>query len=476
MPLLTPGELFFHSIAGIAAREGHVDTGDNLAPIIQGVKSHTTIQSGIRKQYMRKMRVLWLSNKVQTNEASTGSGTWLESMAKGLVQAGEVELGNIAHGPVRKLTRKDSGEISQWVVPLAKLGKDGLPGKTILAAIIKGAEEFEPDLVHIWGTENFWGLLTARGYLRKPASLEMQGFKMVYARTYSGGLSLREQLSCIGPKEILRGATIFQERRRFKIWGNFEKEIIRKAPNVTVQSSWMRAWVQGLNPACRIFESSLPLRDSFCNSPPWEPQKNPVLFTSAAYPAPYKGLHVAVRAVALLRHGFPGIRLRIAGAHQRPGIRQSGYISWLNREARRLSVESNLTWLGPLNGDELVREMHSSAAFVLPTFIENCCTSMQEAMMVGIPVVASYCGGLPSIGKDEESALFFPPGDEAMCAYQIRRLLTDHTLAELISQRARKTAIARNNTSLIVQRQIDIYRQILTDGASLHHTSHSGIH
>ena len=66
-----------------------------------------------------------------------------------------------------------------------------------------------------------------------------------------------------------------------------------------------------------------------------------------------------------------------------------------------------------------------------------------------------------SLGKDEDSCLFFPPGDEAMCAYQLERVLTDPELALRLSRESRKIATVRNDRQRIVQRQLEIYRQVL---------------
>lgn len=85
--------------------------------------------------------------------------------------------------------------------------------------------------------------------------------------------------------------------------------------------------------------------------------------------------------------------------------------------------------------------------------------------MLGVPAVASYTGGIPCLCKDEESALFFTPGDEVMCAYQLERLLTDRQLAVRLSRTARAIATERNGPEKIVSRQFEIYRQVIADGS-----------
>jgi len=57
----------------------------------------------------------------------------------------------------------------------------------LVEEIVKACEWFQPDLVHIWGIERFWGLLTARGYIRVPVLLEMQGDVEGLGKTFYGG-------------------------------------------------------------------------------------------------------------------------------------------------------------------------------------------------------------------------------------------------------------------------------------------------
>lgn len=415
------------------------------------------------------MKILWLCNKVLSEQDSGTTGTWLDAMAQALARSGEVELGNIAQGKVARCTRQDCGTIRQWVIPARPVGRDGLPPKSVIADVTKSVDEFAPDLVHIWGTESYWGLLTARGVIRVPALLEMQGLKGAIARVFAGGLTWAEQLHCIGPKEIIKQSTISQGRMRFARWGRFEQEIIRGHRWITTQSEWIRAWVKSINPDCQLFHNDLALNSAFYADSwrlPVTDQK--IIFCSAAYPVPYKGLHVAIRAIAVLKRRLPNVKLHIAGAHQRQGLRQEGYVAWLNRQVKELGVQDEVVWLGALTASQIVEQMRQASAMVLPTFIENCSTAMQESMMFGIPLVVSYVGGLPSLARDEESVLFFPAGDEVMCAYQLERLLMDRALAERIGKRAREIALVRNDPERIVRNQIEIYRQVLASSGDSH--------
>lgn len=388
-------------------------------------------------------------------------------MARLLLGSSSVELGIIAPANVRRVTRSDYRQVKQWLVPnQVALGRDGLPPNYVTNAIVEAVNEFSPDLVHTWGTESYFGLLVARGYLRYPALLEIQGLKEPCATVFNGGLTPTEQLKCIGPKEVLKLRFVHTEQRAYRRWGRYEQEIICGHQFVDVQSPWASAHVTAINSNCKLFHTDLVLREPFYTATEWRFQKSITLFCSAAYPVPFKGIHVAIRALKALREAIPNARLRIAGAHQRHGIRQEGYIRWLNTTVSELDLVEAIDWLGPIDAYQVIEELSNAGAMVIPTYIENCCTAMQEAMAVGTPVVASYVGGIPSLGKDEESCLFFPPGDFTLCAHQLRRVLSDPNLAARLSSEARQIAVRRNDQSKIVQAQLDIYNSIVNPNLS----------
>jgi len=407
------------------------------------------------------VKILWLSNKILSDKDTGNTGTWLDAMAHRLVATGEIELCNVAIGAVRVPTRQDTGPIHQWIVSAAATGRDGLPPEQIVAGIIKVVNDVAPEIVHVWGVEEYWGLLKARGLIHTRALLEIQGLKEPCSRVFAGGLTIQERLACIGIKEIIKRRSIASGRRAFEKWIRFEHEIIAGHGFITTQSPWVEAWVRVSNASARIFHTELALREPFYSAKSWRPQNAPTIFCSAAYPVPYKGIHDAVRAVALLKRHFPNARLRIAGRLQIRGIRHDGYIAWVNRLAASLHVSEQIEWLGPLSATDIVTELQNCSVMLMPSHCETYSVALAEALYLGVPVVCAHTGGTAWLARDEESALFFSPGDKAMCAYQLERVLTDQGLAEMLSNKGRAIAVVRNHPEAVVKNQLGIYRQVI---------------
>ena len=58
-------------------------------------------------------------------------------------------------------------------------------------------------------------------------------------------------------------------------------------------------------------------------------------------------------------------------------------------------LEDKVSFLGPLNAEQMKAEYLRSNVFLCPSSIENSPNSLGEAQMLGVPCVASYVGGIP---------------------------------------------------------------------------------
>ena len=415
---------------------------------------------------MKNKKILWLSNCAFTDDKMQVTGTWLIAMGEALLETGEVELNNITFGNVKKNTRRDCKGVSQWIIPHEKTNKKGLLSHKTINFIKKIEAEIHPDLIHIWGTEGSWGMLAARKILKTPVILDMQGILYAIAKVYYGGLTFKELLQCIGLKEILLPIRfLYFSKRAFDKKGVQERYVIQNIPFISVQSEWVRTHVEFENPTCKTFETGIILRNEFYDVPPWtiKENQNPIIFTSSSGSVPYKGLHVLFRAIAVLKKKFPTIQLRIAGSIQKSRYRyiRDGYSAWLLKEAERLDILNSIVWLGALNADEIIDQLHSSSMVVIPSYIETYCLALAEAMIVGVPTVVSYAGAMPELAQHNESSLFFPVGDYMSCSAQIEKLLNNMVLAEKLSIQARIEGLKRNNTDKVVKRQLEIYTKVI---------------
>lgn len=385
------------------------------------------------------MRILWISNIELTGELK-GSGSWIFAMANALVNTGAIQLYNITQGKVKYATRQDFQSITQWLVPFESLKSNGLPCSKTILEIQRIVDDIKPEIIHIWGTENYWGLLTARGYIKGNIILEIQGLKFAIANYFYSGLTLRDIIKCFGLKEFLKpSVSLIGINYSFKKWGKFEKEMLTSHRIISTQSNWVRAYVKEVNPLAQIFNTSILLRTEFVETEKWNVEKCVPyqVFTSASSDLSYKGLHVLLDAIAILKKRYARIRLCIAGS-TKSGLREAGYSKWIKKKIKQLGINENISWIGPLDARNLILQMHKANVVVVPSFVESYCLALDEALTVGVPTVASFAGAMPELAIHEKTALFFPPGDIAMCANAIEKFFANKEFSKIVSQNAYK--------------------------------------
>jgi glycosyltransferase involved in cell wall biosynthesis len=407
------------------------------------------------------MRVLWLSNIEITSELR-GTGSWIFAMANALVNTGTIQLYNITQGKVKNVTRQDYQSINQWLFPFESLRTNGLPGSKTILEIKSIVNDIKPDIIHIWGMENYWGLLTARGYIEGNIILEIQGLKFAIAKYFYSGLTLLDILKCFRLKEFLKpSVSLIGLKRSYTKWGKFEREMLMKHRIISTQSDWVRAYVKNVNPMIQVLNTSISLRTEFVEANKWEadsciPYR---IFTSNSPSNSYKGLHILFDAILILKNRFPQIRLCIAGSAI-SGLREGGYSKWLKRKINQLGLSENISWLGPLDAENIVLQMLKANVAVVPSFVESYCLSLDEALTVGVPTVISFSGAMPELAIHERTALFFPPGDVVMCANAIEKFFVNKEYAQIVSQNAFDENKAKKKLNL-ADLQISIYRSVL---------------
>lgn len=176
-------------------------------------------------------------------------------------------------------------------------------------------EEVKPDLVHIWGTESIWVSVYAQGYIKAKAFVDIQG--ILSSSYYYGGLRFSEVLQSFRYMEFLRPWTsLVYLKHSFKRRGKVETECLRSFRYISYQAEWVKRQLSWINPSAEFLKTRIMLRDTFYHVEPWTYKGNvdsPRIFSTASGSISYKGFHILLHALGLLKKRYPNIQLRIAG-------------------------------------------------------------------------------------------------------------------------------------------------------------------
>lgn len=124
-------------------------------------------------------------------------------------------------------------------------------------------------------------------------------------------------------------------------------------------------------------------------------------------------------------------------------------------------VDNNIKFKGLVHSEELVSCLLNSNCYVHPSHIENSPNSVCEAMILGLPVIATYAGGTPSILLNKVEGLLVQDGDPYALAGSILELLGSSEKMEKYSEKAREKALLRHDPSRILGEIINIYKTII---------------
>jgi glycosyltransferase involved in cell wall biosynthesis len=165
-----------------------------------------------------------------------------------------------------------------------------------------------------------------------------------------------------------------------------------------------------------------------------------------------KGLHVLVEAFARLE---APAELVLAGGDWG----DAGYPQRIKQLARELGVDARVHFE---NHREDVGALLSTAdIFVLPSRSDARPRSIIEAMSLGIPVIASDTGGIPSLIASDETGMLVPPDDIAALAAALRRLVLDPDLRQSLGAAARASAAANFRPDRTAAEYVRLYRLLM---------------
>lgn len=334
--------------------------------------------------------------------------------------------------------------------------------------------DFQPDMIHIFGTEFPHALAAVRAFGKPERTLiGIQGLCGEIAKVYMAGLPEAVQRK-VTFRDFIRKDSIRQQQEKFIRRGENEAETIRNCGNITGRTRFDREGTAKLNPDAAYYSMNETLREEFYTGQ-WrmeECEPHSIFLGQGDYPL--KGMHFVLEAMALLVQNYPDCRLYVAGSSVishgtlKEKLKLPAYGKYLLSQIKGYGLEKHVTMLGKLDAEGMKEQYLKSSVFVCASVLENSPNTVGEAQLLGAPVAASMAGGIPDMVTDGEDGLLFPAGDAGGLAKAIERIWSMDTddaglcLAERISGNARRRARSTHNGEANYRRLLSIYNEILT--------------
>ncbi len=165
-----------------------------------------------------------------------------------------------------------------------------------------------------------------------------------------------------------------------------------------------------------------------------------------------KGIQVLAEAVHLLKTQH-GIEVHCIIAGEGPAL------EYVKSVVSQFSVETQFTFLG--HREDVPAIMRSLDIIAIPSFHEAIPQSGLQALAMGVPVVASDVGGIPSIIRHGETGRLVPPHDAAALAAAIRETLEQKLQTQALCRAGQQFVTTRCSLDAMLDQLDAIYRQHL---------------
>lgn len=408
------------------------------------------------------MKILWIVNRpikpmkeILGEESTSTSGSWLDSAFNLLITQKNIELVIASIDNVKKIISKKDNNVTYYIFPT----RGNLIDYKINSHINKTdweclKEKENPDLIQIWGTEFPHSLLAANVFKDKPIIVYMQGMVSQISKHYLSGLEENELDSAITLRDIIKKDTIRKQQKKFVKRAENEKKLLKLSNYVIVENQWCAINCKIINPELQVIFSKLPINNCFFEYS-WDKnniENYSIMTIAGGYPI--KGLHILLKALAIVKNEIPEFKLYIPGhslfnsSSILTNIKKNGYDKLLENLILKNNLKENIVFMGNLSQEQMALRMSISNLFVMPSSIENHSASLIEAMIVGLPCISSNVGGVSELIQHNKNGYIYRFEEYEVLAYHIIDLLKNNNLASEFAFNAQKIRFDRQNQRL----------------------------
>ena len=416
------------------------------------------------------MKVLWFSNSPGNASECLMDGfvgsSWIPALDKGIQR--KIDL-HLAFYYPKKSDSFKYGETTYHPIGskywrfnvLIDIFRNRIIDKQDLGRYLDIINCVKPDIIHIHGTENPFGCIIP--YTNIPVIVSIQGYLTVIDRKYKNNFTDRNLKASssdfsggiknfILRKSFLRKKTILERNQKI------ERRNLLETKHIIGRTDWDRRVGLLLAPKSKYYHCDEIMRENFYKTNWKYNQKSKLVIHSTIGNNPYKGFETICEALYELK------RIDIQVEWQIVGINQEDSIVKVTRNMLKSKFPLvGIKYLGKVVGQELVTKMIDADIFVSASHIENSSNSLCEAMLLGMPCIATYVGGTGALISDQVEGILIQDGDPWALAGAIIELYKNPDIACTYGKKARERALERHNSDRIVKDLINIYSEVLSE-------------
>jgi glycosyltransferase involved in cell wall biosynthesis len=405
------------------------------------------------------LKVLWFCftpslSESYLNDKPTGGG-WIKSLEKSVQSKVDLSvvfyfekklepftLGQSKYHPVLRFINGEWSKIGRRIFNTLEPDED-------IEEFVKIINKVKPDVIHVHGTEFSFGLI--QKFTNIPTVVSLQGIVTVYKYKYFSKVTFFDILKVAKLKNLLFFRTAINTFFRFVKVRKREIDIFNHTKNLIGRTAWDRRVSRVLAPQARYFHNDEILRDSFYTSE-WKYVAGTQLnLMTINGPDIYKGIETLIYCAHLLDLNNINFKWGVAG------LSKTDEIVTIAAKSTDKALSDNIVFLGKLDEVTLVDVLLKANIYVATSHIENSPNSLCEALLLGMPCIATSAGGTSSLVDDGKDGILIQDGDPYSMAGTIIELNENIELAVDLGKNARIRGLARHNIETITNDLLAIY-------------------
>lgn len=420
------------------------------------------------------MKVLWFSNtpalaQEYLNQQMKGSGGWMAALDRNIQD--KVAL-SVAFTYPYNISPFKYGQTMYYPVYTGSIFLENLKQRWLnkvydedfLEQYLKIIETVKPDIIHIHGTENSFSCIIDK--VSVPIVVSIQGVLTVISHKFRSGMfgdQMNLKLVTIKLKDLLFGNTSFKHhQKKLAKMSIIEQRNLSLTKFVIGRTEWDRRVTRVLAPKSTYFIVNEALRNSFYLET-WykESLSGKLIIHTTNSNSYFKGFETLCSALTLLVERGVDVEWRVAGVSD-----SSLIVKVVKKKLKDNYPAKGLVLLGSLNEQELVERLKEAHIYVMTSHIENSPNNLCEAMMLGMPCIATFVGGTNSMLESGQDGLLIQDGDPWSMAGAILELTSSWKTAIEYGINAREKALKRHKKEEIVNSLIAVYNRIVNENSN----------
>ena len=410
------------------------------------------------------MKVLWFEVTIPSRYKNNGIvvGGWQDSLENIVRDIPEIELfisfetddssatrmivGNVTYIPILK--KQNFSSKIRRMISYAQRVVD------LKVEMEKIVNEVSPDIIHVFGTE--WPFGHVAELTDIPVIIHIMGAMIPYTNAlYAPGYSLRDLIRTYPFWKMKKRLNVLLGNRYSLLRALDERKIWENVKNYMGRTEWDCALSKVLSPERRYFHVEEALRREFMESEKvWENTcKSKIQLISTGCSSFWKGPDMLLKTAMILKERDVDFEWIVAG-RMNEWIKKA-----VERKLKTTYERNNVKLIGFTKPSDLKRLLCKSTMYVHTAYVENSPNSICEAQILGVPVVSTYVGGIPTLLGN--AGIMIPANDPWQMANAIMELAADKDKLEKFSKQGREMALKRHNPDNIKKQLMECYNGIL---------------